>query len=355
MQKSEETAQIDISFPNDSAKTGIVYDPIFLKHTLAIHPERARRLISIFDRLKETGLNKAVGLIPSRPATMEELRLNHSDYHILRVQSMSAEGGGNLDADTYVNEFSYDAAVIAAGSLIDLTLAVARGDLQNGFALVRPPGHHAMTDYAMGFCLFNNVAIAVCAALKSGVNKIAIVDFDVHHGNGTQAVFENNPNVLFISTHQSPHYPGTGAITETGEIGQMINIPLPADTGDFWFRAIYDEVIIPLLQRFSPQMILISAGYDGHWADPLASLGLTCAGQAWISEMLVHAAKEICQGRIVFSFEGGYHPTALSAGVANSLRVLLGRDDYQDPLGPPPRSEPDCRAVIDEVKRIHRL
>ncbi|HDQ46428.1 MAG TPA: histone deacetylase [bacterium] len=355
MLKSEYPDPADIAFLNPAARTGIVYDPVFLKHSRSDHPERAERFVAVLGRLKETGLNEAVRRISSRPASEEELLLNHTGSHVRRVRSASGEGEGFLDPDTYVNSFSYDAARIAAGSLIDLTLAVVRGDLENGFALVRPPGHHAMSDYAKGFCLFNHVALAARAARKAGVDRIAIVDFDAHHGNGTQAAFEDDPRVLFMSTHQHSLFPGTGAAAETGKSGTVVNIPLPAGAGDGCFRALFGEVILPLLVRFAPEMILVSAGYDGHRADPLAGLGLTCSGQAWISETLVRSARQICGGRIVFTLEGGYHPAALSAGVANSLRALLGRDDFEDPIGGAPRSEPDISALIAEVKRMQRL
>lgn len=352
------TKQADINFPNLNSKTGIVFDPLFLQHTQATHPERALRLVQIMEKLKSSGLNETVSRVPSRDAELNEIRLNHEDAYIERVKQSSLSGSGNLDPDTYFNSYTFDAAIRAAGSLITLTSAVVDLTLTNGFALLRPPGHHAMAGFSMGFCLFNNIAIAAKAARKSGVGRIAIVDFDVHHGNGTQASFESDPSVLFLSSHQYPHWPGTGRSDETGlgaGQGSNVNIPFSAGAGDVCFQTVYSELVFPIIRRFDPDLMLVSAGYDAHWADPLAGLSVTCAGHAWISEQLVQLAEEVCSGKIVFCLEGGYHTTALSAGVANSIRALLKRKDYEDPLGEAPGPEPDCADLIAELKRIHGL
>jgi acetoin utilization deacetylase AcuC-like enzyme len=243
--------------------------------------------------------------------------------------------------------------------LIDLTLAVIDGQLKNGFALIRPPGHHALPDRAMGFCIFNNVAIAAKAAqLQRDLERVAIVDFDVHHGNGTQAIFEKDPSILYTSSHQYPHYPGTGSLKEIGHgkgKGTIINFPLPAGVGDEGFPAIYNEILIPAMRRFKPQIIIVSAGYDCHWSDPLAGLGLSLTGMAWISQTLVNLAEELCTGKIVFALEGGYNLDVLRIGVANSIKALLGRDDFTDPWGKSPRREPDLTEYLVEIKKIHKL
>ena len=339
--------------------TGYVYDPIFLKHTQPGHPEHAGRLEAIMAELESSGLLALLQPIPSRAATIAELSAVHPLFHIERVQQISQAGGGHLDPDTYANRDTYDAAIMAAGSLINLTFAVLDGQINNGFACIRPPGHHATREEAMGFCVFSNVAIAAKAAQSQrGIERVAIVDFDVHHGNGTQEIFEDDPTVLYTSTHQYPHYPGTGSLRETGRgqgAGATVNFPLSAGVGDQGFQAIYTEVLTPVMRRFKPQLILVSAGYDCHWNDPLANLGLSLAGLAWISQTLVTLAEELCAGKIVFALEGGYNLQVLSLGVANSVRALLGRYDFADPLGKSPRPEPDLTEYLAEIKKIYNV
>ncbi len=343
----------------DRKPTGYGYDPIFLKHTQRGHPESDRRLEAIMAKLRSSGLLELLEQIPSRAATMEELTYIHPTQYVERIQALSEAGGGHLDPDTYTTSDTYAAAAVAAGSLIDLTLAVVAGELKNGFAFVRPPGHHAMPDRGMGFCIFNNVAIAAKAAQKQrDIERIAIVDFDVHHGNGTQAVFEKDPRVLYHSSHQYPYYPGTGSLREVGYDegkGTIINFPLPSGTGDESFQALYREVLIPAMRRFDPQLILVSAGYDNHWEDMLASLGLSLTGQTWISQTLITLAEELCEGKIVFTLEGGYNLHVLEEGVANSVKALLGRDDFVDSIGKSPQREPDLTEYLKEVKKIHNI
>jgi acetoin utilization deacetylase AcuC-like enzyme len=339
--------------------TGYVYDPIFLKHTYPGHPEGAQRLKAIRQALEEADLCPELQQIPSRAATEDELGYIHPLTYQNRIKSISQRGGGFLDPDTYTTPASYQAAATAAGSLIDLTLAVVNGQLDNGFAIVRPPGHHATIDQAMGFCLFNNVAIAAKAAQRQGrIERVAIIDFDVHHGNGTQDAFYTDPDVLFFSTHQYPHYPGTGRADELGRgkaRGTTVNFPLPVGVGDEGFKQLYTEVLIPILRRFQPQLILVSAGYDSHWDDPLAQLGLTLTGLAWLSQTLIDLADELCDSRIVFTLEGGYNLNALGHGVSNSIKALLNRTDFADPIGQSPWLSPDMSTYIKEVKRLHRL
>jgi len=339
--------------------TGYTYDPIFLKHTYPGHPEGAQRLEAIQQGLDKADLWSNLHQIPSRAATEEELSYVHPASYQAQIKTISENGGGFLDPDTYTTAYSYQAAVVAVGSLIDLTLAVLDGELTNGFALIRPPGHHATHDRAMGFCLFNNIAIAAKVAQhQRGIERLAIVDFDVHHGNGTQDILEADPKALFFSTHQYPHYPGSGRADELGQgeaRGTKINFPLPAGVGDEGFKQLYLEVLIPIMRRFQPQFLLISAGYDAHWDDPLANLGLTLSGMAWISQTLVELAEEMCHGRIVFVLEGGYHLDVLSHGVNNSIRALLKRTDFTDPLGQSLWPEPDMSTYIQEMKALHKL
>lgn len=350
--------QADIKFPNTQSGTGIVYDSLFLKHTHATHPERAQRLIQIIKNLEKTALNEAVFRLPSRDVEPHELMLNHDKSYIERVKEASLSGSGKLDPDTYYNEHTYEAAIRAVGSTVAITEAVLDGRLKNGFSLVRPPGHHALEAVSMGFCLFNNIAVAAKVAKKSNVNRIAIIDFDVHHGNGTQAVFEADPNVLFVSSHQYPYWPGSGRIDETGRgegEGFTLNIPFTAGAGDECVKAAYSQVVFPKIRQFEPELIMISAGYDAHWIDPLAGLSLSSQGFVWLSQQLIALSEELSDGKIVFCLEGGYHLTSLASGVANSLKALLKRDDFEDQLGPSPEPEPGCSGLIDELKRVHKL
>ncbi len=252
-------------------EVGFVYDPIYLEHDTGQHVENANRLETIISHLEQTQLKQQLTHIKPRAATTEELSLVHHKQYISHIQDAAQRGGGWLDADTVMSPNSYEAAIYAAGGAIRATEAVIDGEVGSAFALVRPPGHHAISQRAMGFCLFNNVAIATKYALaKYKLERILIIDFDVHHGNGTQATFYDNPQVLYISTHQYPFYPGTGSIDETGvgeAKGTTVNIPLPAGCGDAEYLPLFEQIIIPAAKRFNPQFILVSAGYDAHRAD----------------------------------------------------------------------------------------
>jgi acetoin utilization deacetylase AcuC-like enzyme len=343
----------------NTSTTGITFDPIFLKHDQPGHPENAKRLESIIFGLQEKGLLEKVKHINSCSAEIDEIAICHKKEYVEYVKEFCEKGGGYFDPDTYSNQHSFTAAATAIGSSIDLVKAVIEGELKNGFALLRPPGHHALANRSMGFCLFGNIAIAAKVALtQSGVGKIAIVDFDVHHGNGTQALVGDDPNILFISSHQYPFYPGTGSIREIGDgeaEGTIVNIPLQAGVGDNGFKSVYKKIVIPSLERFKPELILVSAGYDAHWEDPLANLNLSLTGYNWISRELIKSAEKICNSKIVFFLEGGYNLQVLSDGVANTIRGLLGIELFEDPLGKPNDEEPNIERIINELSRIHRL
>ena len=342
-----------------NSNTAIIFDSIFLKHDQPGHPENAKRLESIIVGLKEKGLLEKVKKLETRQAAIEEITLCHSQDYVEYVKEFCEKGGGYLDPDTYSNKYSFTAASSAVGSSIDLTKAVIKGELKNGFALLRPPGHHALANRSMGFCLFGNIAIAAKVALtQPGIQKVAIVDFDVHHGNGTQAIIGDDPNILFISSHQYPFYPGTGSIREIGQgdsEGTIVNIPLQAGVGDEGFTLVYEKVIIPSLERFKPDLILVSAGYDAHWDDPLANLNLSLTGYNWISRQLINSAEEVCDGKIVFFLEGGYNLQVLSNGVANTIRGLLGIDVFDNPIGKSPDPETNVEKVIKELIKMHNL
>lgn len=339
--------------------TGLVFDQSFTLHDFPGHPENANRLRAIMNYLNENELLAQLKHVTSREATVEEITRCHHPRYMQLVEEVSRNGGGRLDADTYTNHFSYDAALKAAGSLIDLVKAVLGGQLDNGFALVRPPGHHAVPNRAMGFCLFGNVAIAARAARHDmGLERVAIIDFDVHHGNGTQDILYEDPDILFISSHQYPFYPGTGSLEEIGQgagQGTTINLPISPGTGDEGFKRLYGEVVFPLLRRFQPELILISAGFDSHWEDPLADVGLSLTGYDRLSQDLIDLAAEFCQGRIVFTLEGGYNLNVLAAGVGNVFRRLLSNSTCDDSIGPSPWKEPDVTGLSGQLKKIHRL
>lgn len=341
--------------------TGYVYEPIYLEHDLRGHPENQRRLKTILQVLEAHDMLDRLTPVRAVPITHERLNRAHEPAYVDHVQRVAQDGGGHLDMDTYVRPASYDAALMAAGGLVEATQAVLDGELDNAFALVRPPGHHALRNRGMGFCLFNNVAIAARYALaEGGLERVLIMDFDVHHGNGTQDEFEADPAVMYISTHQYPYYPGTGHWNETGYgegEGSIVNVPLGGDVGNEGFARIFQEIVAPAAWRFQPQLILVSAGYDAHWDDPLAYMQLSVGGYAAVAQALKDLAEELCAGRIVFTLEGGYHLDALAYSILNTFAVLLDDGDWQlvDPLGPSPRRERPVDDVITRVNLVHGL
>ena len=339
--------------------TGYVYDPIFLEHDLRGHPENAQRLVRIIRLLEETGTMLRLTKVPARAISEAELAWNHTPDYVELVRRVAEQGGGHLDMDTYVAAASYEAALKAGGGLIDLTAAVLEDRLDSGFALVRPPGHHALRSRGMGFCLFNNVALAAYAALEEhGLERVLIVDFDVHHGNGTQDSFDKDPRVLYFSTHQYPHYPGTGPWQEIGRgegRGTTANVPLPPGVGDAGYNLIFEDLLWSLAERYRPQLVLVSAGYDAHWSDPLAGMTLSVMGYAQLARSLKSLAETLCGGKIVFTLEGGYNLDVLSYAVLNTFKALLGNGEIVDPLGPSPRDERPVGDLVEQLKGLHGL
>ncbi len=339
--------------------TAYCYEELFLEHSIPGHPENAARLTAIMGGLELSKLLDRLLKIPARPATEKEIARVHTRSYIDQVRRLAERGGGHLDPDTYVVPSSYEAALLAAGGLLALTRAVLDNEVDNAFALVRPPGHHALTGRGMGFCIFNNVAIAARDALtRPEVERVMIVDFDVHHGNGTQDSFAAAPDVLFVSTHQYPHYPGTGRVDEIGRgegKGTIVNLPLPAGAGDDGYAQIMGEVIWPLAHRYDPQLLLVSAGFDAHWTDPLAIMQLSLSGYAHIARELVAMANQLCDGQLVFTLEGGYDLTVLSNAVQNVFYALLNDSTTSDPIGPSPYQEIPIHQRLAEVKLAHQL
>jgi acetoin utilization deacetylase AcuC-like enzyme len=339
--------------------TAYAYDELFLKHTFPGHPESADRLEAVMGHLQASDLLPLLSAVEARPASRDQIGRFHTRQYIERVEWLSEHGGGHLDPDTYTNADTYAAALLAAGALIDVTRSVLAGKAQNGFALVRPPGHHATQGQGMGFCIFNNVVIAALDAFQGQrVERILIYDFDVHHGNGTQDAFEEDPRVLYISTHQYPHYPGTGAAGETGigaGAGTVVNIPLSPGIGDSGYSRVMKEITQPIAHRYQPDLVLVSAGFDAHWSDPLAMMLLSLRGCATIARDLVALADQLCDGRIIFTLEGGYDRRVLAHGVENAFHALLHDDTTSDPIGPAPYEERPVEHRIAEIKRIHHL
>ena len=342
-------------------KAGLVYDPIYLEHDTGDHVENARRLVDAISYLNETGIKEKLTCLPARPASPEELEMVHAPEYISYVKSKAEKGGGWLDPDTVMSPKSYEAALYAAGGVLVAVDAVVKREVDNAFALVRPPGHHAVQSRAMGFCIFNNVAIAAKFALsKLSLNRVLIADFDVHHGNGTQDAFYADPRVLYFSTHQYPFYPGTGWMDETGAgagEGTTVNFPMSAGWSDEEYLRAFNEVLIPAARRFQPDLILVSAGFDAHWADQLAMMRVSITGFAEMAITLKKLAAELCQGRLVFTLEGGYNLQVLASSIKATFDVLLGNPEIDDPLGKAPaaRKPQGFDEHIERIKGIHHL
>ena len=288
------------------------------------HPERIARIEAVNDALAGDSY-AALARREAPLATKEQLQRVHvGGYVDLVLDNIPEDGYARLDADTVLSPGSGEAGLRAAGAIIAAVDEVVSGNADNAFCAVRPPGHHAEPERGMGFCLFNNVAVgAMHARAAHGLQKIAIVDFDVHHGNGTQAMFENDPDTLFASTHQYPHYPGTGGADETG-VGNIFNAPLSANSGGAEFRAAMEEKILPALRDFKPDMVFVSAGFDAHARDPLASLNFEERDFEWATGKLLDIAAEFSGGRLVSTMEGGYDLEALANSVEAHTGALMG-------------------------------
>lgn len=310
-------------------KTGLVYHPVYLDHDMGPgHPESPNRLRAIMHQLEQSGTMALVTKIEARKAEDEWLTQVHSPSYVLSLNRHAPTSGRvSLDPDTSMSPGTLHAAYLAAGGALAAVDAIMAQQVDHVFCAVRPPGHHAEAGRAMGFCFFNNVAIAARYIQKKyRLNRVLIVDWDVHHGNGTQHSFEDDPSILFFSTHQYPHYPGTGRGTErgkgTGE-GFTINVPVEAGEGDDDYRAVFQNVLVPAADDFKPEFVIISAGFDAHKDDPLASMGLTESGYAELTEIVAGIAKRHAKGRILSSLEGGYNLTALAASVQAHIGALL--------------------------------
>lgn len=343
--------------------TAIYYSPTFLEHNPGPdHPEVPRRLKVITAELARSGLLNSgkCAYVRPQPARHEDLTLVHENEYVELIRKTCAAGGGVIDlGDTVVNSKSYDVAALAAGAIIDAVGLVANRKAKNAFAAVRPPGHHAGVYYALGFCLFNNVAIGASHLLnRLRFDRILIVDIDAHHGNGTQEIFYSTDKVLYISLHEDPRgFPGTGFIDEIGEgegIGYTVNVPLPFRADNAAYQEALDEIVIPIAVRYKPEFMLISAGFDGHYTDPVGDLGLSTRSYEVTFKKLVALANQLCEGRLVATLEGGYSLNFLgklvTSAIAKMASVLYRLDDCRQNVNS--RSSRKAEQIINSVRSI---
>jgi acetoin utilization deacetylase AcuC-like enzyme len=342
---------------------GYLTHPSFRDHAMPgyHHPEGPQRIDAVWEALDRAALTKRLVSIEPVEATREMLRAVHTETFIRQLERLEAENRPVfIDQDTYALPRSFQIARLAAGACVRGVEAVIRGEVHTALVAARPPGHHATPNRAMGFCILSNAAIAARYAIQQlGLERVLILDYDVHHGNGTQDAFYDDPSVLFISTHQYPFYPMTGHLDETGTgagAGTTLNIPLPNNTGDTGYQQVFEQIVWPAVRRYQPQLIIASVGFDAHWDDPLAQMRLTLTGYDQLARSVIAMADELCGGRVVFVMEGGYNVTALGSGMCNLAHRLLKDANFDDPLGDaPPSHEPDLSALIAQIARLHQL
>lgn len=309
--------------------TGVIFSAEFRKHDPGDgHPESKARVDAVARALAASELAGKLEIIAPRPAEKEQILLVHRQHLYDEVMATRGRQRTYLDSDTIASRDTADVAHLAAGAVITGIERVMEGKLENAFAFSRPPGHHAKPDKAMGFCFFNNVAVGAMFALKRYQSRrILVIDFDVHHGNGTQKAFYTSPEVLYVSTHQSPHYPGTGALTEAGKDageGFTLNVPMPAGLGDREYLRVFREIVVPVGREYRPDLVLVSAGFDAHRDDPLGGMKMTRDGYAAITGEILALARDTCRGRAVFALEGGYNLLALEKSIVSVLGVMSG-------------------------------
>lgn len=339
----------------------LYFSDSFLAHDTGGHPESPQRLKAILTQLETCGLYGKLGLRQPRPVDRALLERLHHPRYLAELEAFCRDSGKGrrIDEDTIASPGTYPAALEAAGAAVDMTEALLSDVCDTAFSLVRPPGHHAMPAHTMGFCFFNNVAVAALYALEQlGLERVAILDWDAHHGNGTEHMFYRDPRVLFVSWHQDPNWPGTGHLEDIGEgpgKGYNLNIPLPVGYGDAAFMRTYQALVSPALRRFQPQLILVSAGYDAHHADILTQMGLTATGFASLTEAVMADATRLCRGKAGFLLEGGYHVQALANSVAATVDTLLAMQarPFAESLGRAP--EVDTLALDTLIARIQAI
>jgi acetoin utilization deacetylase AcuC-like enzyme len=342
-------------------RTGIVEDRRYMDHRAdGYHPESHQRLEVIYQMLQDSDMKGKYSEISPRPADQEELELIHTSGYIRTVSATAGRAMTMLDPDTYACAQSYETAKLAAGGALEATAKVMEGAVDNAFCFIRPPGHHAEANRAMGFCLFNNVAIAAAAAIQSRkVRKAMIIDWDLHHGNGTQHSFYDRADVLYFSTHQYPYYPGTGAIRETGEKegkGFTVNVPLPSGPGDGEYMHLFEEILEPIALAYKPELIFVSAGFDIYYRDPLGGMEVTPEGFANLARIILDFAQATCNGKVIFVLEGGYHLEGLRDSAKEVLKTMKGevlaagrREDLRQNL-----NSPMIAPIVKKVKETQK-
>jgi acetoin utilization deacetylase AcuC-like enzyme len=332
----------------------LIWSPRFADHLNPPgHPERVDRaqvMQAVFDEWRQRGGS----VREPRAAARAELLRVHSEHHLATIDQ-TAGRTSSLDPDTFASPHSRDAALAAAGAALVGVETIVQSKATRAFALVRPPGHHAERDRAMGFCLYNNVAAAASHAVALGMERVVVMDYDVHHGNGTQWIFYEDPRVLYVSTHQYPFYPGTGAAEDVGRgkgLGYTVNVPLEAGATDGDYQAVFQAVVIPVIDQFKPELVMISAGFDAHERDPLARMRLSTSGYAWLTAALCEAADRHCHGRTVAVTEGGYDLDALKACLQTTVSVLDG-SPVHSPAEAAPGPTSRSRSAIAAVRAAH--
>ncbi|MBW1838949.1 MAG: histone deacetylase [Deltaproteobacteria bacterium] len=340
-------------------RTGIVRDNMFLEHKTGIHHiEIPQRLEVVYDMLDSEGMMERLITVPVRFASLEEIEMVHTPAYIEKIMDTAGEPLRYLDPDTVTSEKSCQAAFLAAGSLLEAVKAVLNGELDNAFALIRPAGHHAERDRQMGFCLFNNEAIgAEYARRHYDLNRILIVDWDVHHPNGTQHIFEKTNEVLVFSTHRFPFFPGTGDVNEIGledGKGYTINVPLSTQKTDSDFNEIYQKLLVPVALEFKPQLIIISCGFDTHYDDPIGGMQATDYGFACLTQMMIEIAEKTCGGKIVVALEGGYDLAAMRSSTKAVLEALLD-DIPESKKGKIADCSGDSSSVSDIIQKVKEV
>ncbi len=333
-------------------KVGVVYERRFLEYeTEPLSPEGPDRISLLYKELEK---KQWLEHIKPRPATTDELSLVHDISYIEKVKELSKKGG-RLSEDTWISKYGFEVASLAVGGVLEAVDSIMKGRLKRAFAFVRPPGHHAGKESGMGFCIFNNIAIGACYAIKRfGLKRIMIVDWDVHHGNGTQEIFYSSQDVLYFSIHQYPFFPDTGYFDEIGEgagKGYTVNVPLTVGCGDTDYANVFRHILVPLIEKFSPELIMVSAGFDAHHLDPLGEMYLTEEGFGRLAGILLKASKSVCDGRIVFVLEGGHHPEAVYRSSFEVLRTCYKEDYFEDMEKKEDESYYKIRPFIDTVRQ----
>ena len=337
------------------AKVGIVLDKLYVDHDNGPgHPETFERVLAIVDMLQFTKMMDEVVRIEPRDATREEITLVHTQEHFDKIASTKGKPKVFLDSDTSTCAVTFDAALRASGGLISAIDSVLNGEVDRAFPIVRPPGHHAEADRPMGFCFFNNVAVGAAYLTKiKGLKRVMVIDWDVHHGNGTQHIFYDNPDVLFFSSHQYPFYPGTGGMDEVGSgdgKGYTVNVPMQPGMGDNEFIKIFEEILNPIIEQYEPEFILVSAGFDIFIEDPLGGMRVTPEGFAKLTRMLTDQADKICDGKIIFLLEGGYNLDGLWISTKEMLEEMLDKKRTNYDIGD---AETNADKLIEDVKKVY--